>query len=129
MRKIDMFLYSLLLLLFFFRYKINYDENKFLADVSSGKITSKYDRKKFIGTWFSDRSNKELNIKPDGRWSMANTSGTWALDGDKFVWVYDKPSDKAYGRFDSNPIKYVDYDRFVLSEVNGSESTFTRINK
>lgn len=115
-------------LLLMYRIKINYEQKNFLRELSSGNIHSHYDKKLFVGTWYSSQARTKIIIKPDSTWVMHGSSGYWGLQDGNFVWVYDRASDNFFGGLDKNKILSVEPNRFILKEVFGSETLFTRLN-
>ena len=121
----------ILILISFYTFKVKSDQNKFLEKVSSGQISSKYDKELFAGTWHSSRAKVNIDIKSDGGWVMGKTSGKWALQDEYFVWIYTDEDDikvhsLVYEKLDKNHIVSVSENQFVLKEIDGSNTTFSR---
>ena len=121
----------LLILISFYTFKVKHDQNKFLKKVSSGQISSKYDKELFAGTWHSSRAKANIDIKSDGGWVMGKSSGKWALQDEYFVWIYTDEDDikvhsLVYEKLDKNHIVSVSENQFVLKEIDGSNTTFSR---
>lgn len=129
MRKTLIFVFIVIMfLLFIYRIKINYEQKNFLRELSSVNIHSHYDKKLFVGTWYSSQAKREIIIKQDSTWVMRGSSGYWGIQNGNFVWVYDRASDNFFGGLDKNKILSVEPNRFILKEVFGSETLFTRLN-
>ena len=86
----------------------------------------------FVGKWFSSQAESIIEINANGTWLIreSNQSGWWALDSDKFIWMYEKI--KIEDAQDINQITSYTMDdfniinQFTLVELDGSTTVFIR---
>lgn len=123
------FLSVFLLAVFFYKLKIIIIQTNYLKTVPSQIIASNHIKNQFVGVWFSTRANSQIRINEDGTWKLGKYSGRWIIDGNDFVWTYHESLHNLYGKLDRNSIENVQEDSFVLKELDGSYTTFTRITK
>lgn len=128
MRKIGI-VFSIILIVFLtFDYiLLKHDHNKSPGEVSSGKITSKYNKELFEGSWYSSRAAANINIYLNGSWEMKKYSGNWSLQDDYFVWTYDNSPYNSYGKLDKNYIVSLNSHQIIFRELDGSTTIFKRL--
>ena len=95
-------------------------------------------RCRYAGTWAATRGNMVYNVtlEPDGRFiaepgtntlsSATNIAGAWSVAGNAMVWVYE--SGPVWPP-DINPISAETSDAFTLSEVNGTATRYTLLDR
>jgi len=119
----------LVLGVFLYKWKIQTIETNYLKTVPSQIEVSNHARNQFVGIWFSARAKSQIRINEDGTWQLGEYSGRWIIEGNDFVWTYDENLHNLYGKLDRNSIENVQEDSFVLKELDGSYTIFTRIAK
>jgi hypothetical protein len=88
----------------------------------------------FVGIWVSERASvlSVTTLRPDGSFTtesfsgverVASIEGRWEHSGNALKWAYLNPR---LDVDDVNPIVSISDDRFTLTELDGSESTFFR---
>ena len=78
------------------------------------------------GEWYSSKADTVIKIDADGTWHISDwdQSGWWALDSNKFIWMYEKI--KVEDAEDINQIASYTKNEFTLLELDGSKTVFSR---
>lgn len=85
----------------------------------------------FVGLWKSSRSIEPIELFPNGEWEIRDEEGNlkhfgaWRYEDYKLVWSFPAQRNKILD--DPNPVLEVTRDRFMLKELDGTTSTFTRL--
>jgi len=80
------------------------------------------------GNWRSTQAPGIITINRDGTWVEQEGptklhSGTWRVRDNAMVWIRDLDAHK---REDVNPVLQQNHDRFILQEMDGAVTVFTR---
>ena len=80
----------------------------------------------FVGSWYSSHAITVIDLNSDGTWEISewDQSGWWAIDSDKFVWMYEERDLESAE--DINQILSYAKNEFKLRESDDSETVFTR---
>ena len=105
-----------------------------LVALAQASTAASVDTEGWVGTWLSEAEGvaNVTTLMADGRFRTEHlagiqvlgvTSGRWELRGNAIRWSYDAPQSELPAD-DVNPVVLKTPDRFVVQEVNGSESSF-----
>jgi hypothetical protein len=105
--------------------------------VTQGTIAAAADTGEWAGTWLSEAEGItiETTLMPDGRFRseymagirvLGITSGRWELQGQAIRWTYDEGPQGGLPANDVNSIVLKTAERFIVRELNGSDSVYYR---
>lgn len=85
---------------------------------------AKFDQSQFVGVWYSSRAKQIIKMNADGTWKADTYVGNWRLENDRLLWIY---SINGFERpVEHNRIISVNEHTFVLEELNGNKTTFSK---